>query len=327
MKFLDRIFSVKNDDSHLIFNFLGIRLKFKYKTKFTKLNDKKYSEELLLEEKEYIITKQFIEQVGYKPNLKNPKSFNEKIQWLKLHYHDPLITKCADKYLVREYVKDKIGEEFLIPLLGVYDTPEEINFDNLPEQFVIKVNWGWAQNIIVKDKSQLNIEETKEKLYSWLKPESNHYFYSFEWSYKNIKPKIIIESFIQQINNDLYDYKFLCYNGICKNLFIVSDRFKNKYCDFYDSKYTRLPFKRVFKNSPNGILKPANFDTMLALSEKLAKDFPFVRIDFYNVEGKIYLGELTFSPGNGMEAFTPIEWDYKFGNLIDLKQIKREYIE
>ena len=327
MKLFDKIFYIKKEENHLVFNFCGIRLKIKHKSKFSKLNEKKYREELSLEEKEYIIRKQFIKQVGYKPNLKNPKTFNEKIQWLKLHYHDPLITKCADKYLVREYVKDKIGEEFLIPLLGVYDSPDEIDFDSLPNQFVIKVNWGWAQNIIVKDKSQLDIKETKEKLYNWLKPEANHYFYSFEWSYKNIKPKIIIESFIQQINNDLYDYKFLCYNGVCKNLFIISDRFKNKYCDFYDSNYNILPFKRVFENSPQGIPKPVNFNTMLVLSETLAKDFPFVRVDFYNVEEKIYFGELTFSPGNGMEAFTPLEWDYKFGNLIDLKQIKKEYKE
>ena len=130
--------------------------------------------------REDIIKKQFKEALGYELNLENPKTYNEKLQWLKLYYHNPLMTKCADKYLAREYIKEKIGEEYLIPLIGVWDKVEDIDFNSLPKQFVLKVNWGSGQNIIVKDKSKLNIEETKNKLNGWLKPFSNHYYYSYE---------------------------------------------------------------------------------------------------------------------------------------------------
>ena len=139
------------------------------------------------------IKKQFKEALGYELNLENPKTYNEKLQWLKLYYHNPLMTKCADKYLAREYIKEKIGEEYLVPLIGVWDKVEDIDFNSLPKQFVLKVNWGSGQNIIVKDKSKLNIEETKNKLNGWLKPFSNHYYYSYEWQYKDIEPKIICE--------------------------------------------------------------------------------------------------------------------------------------
>lgn len=278
---------------------------------------------LTKKQERYILEKQFKWATGYNLNLDNPKSFNEKIQWLKLNYRNPLLTKCADKYKVREYVKEKIGEEYLIPLLGVWDSPDDIDFESLPNQFVLKVNWGSGQNIIVKNKSKLNIEETKEKLRNWMKPESNHYYMGLEWCYKNIEPKIIAEKFMQQLNGDLYDYKFLTYSGKVKNLFIVSDRFNKKYIDFYDREYNRLPFKRLYNNSPNGISKSNNFEKMIMLAEKLADNLPFVRVDFYSVESQIYFGEMTFYPGNGTEPFEPFEWDYKFGEMIDLEAVMK----
>lgn len=296
------------------------RIKSKLLTdrKYKRLQKEKYKRELSQEEIRYVIEKVFERKLGYKPNLDNPKSFNEKMQWYKMYYKDPLMTKCADKYLVRDYVKEKIGEEYLVPLLGVYNSPEEIDFDKLPEKFVLKVNWGSGQNIIVKDKSKLDIEETKAKLKQWMKPESNHYYMGFEWVYKDIQPKIIVEEFLVQLDGDLFDYKYFCYNGKVKNLFVVSDRFKNKYVDFYDLKWQRLPFKRLYNNSPNGIQKPKLFDKMLELSEILAKDFIFCRVDFYEVEDKLYFGEITFYPGNGSEPFKPVEWDYKLGEMIEL---------
>ncbi len=319
---IQKIFSIKNQThkfkKYKVITLAGVKIKIHKKSKLEKLLARKYDPNLSLEDKKYIIEKQFERAVGYKPNIDNPRSFNEKLQWLKLYNEDPLLTKCADKYLVRDYVKEKIGEEYLIPLLGVWDSPDEIDFDKLPNQFVLKVNWGSGQNIIVKDKSKLDIEDAKAKLKEWMKPRSNHYYYSFEWSYKNIKPKIIAEQFIQQLNNDLYDYKFFSYRGKVKNLFVVSDRFNKKYFDFYDTDWNKLPFERLYHNSPNGIAKPQNLDKMISLAERLSKDFPFVRVDFYDIEDKIYFGEITFYPGSGLEAFEPIEWDYKLGEMLTL---------
>ena len=202
-------------------------------------------------------------------------------------------------------------------------TNDEIDFDSLPSRFVLKVNWGSGQNIIVKDKSKLNINEAKEKLRNWLKPENNHYYGGIEWCYKDIPPKIIAEEYMQQLDGDLYDYKFLVYGGKVKNLFIVSDRFNKKYFDFYDREYNRLPFKRLYNNSPNGIEKPANYEKMVELAEKLAEGLPFVRVDFYSVNDKIYFGEMTFYPGGGFEPFEPVEWDYKLGDMIDLEPLMK----
>ncbi len=320
--FIQKIFSIKNQThkfkKYKVITIAGLKIKIHKKSKLEKLLKRKYDPNLSLDDKKYIIEQQFERVVGYKPNIDNPRSFNEKMQWLKLYNEDPLLTKCADKYLVRDYVKEKIGEEYLIPLLGVWDSPDEIDFDKLPNQFVLKVNWGSGQNIIVKDKSKLNIEEAKAKLREWMKPRSNLYYYSFEWCYKNIQAKIIAEKYIQQLNDDLYDYKFLSYNGKVKNLFVVSDRYNNKYVDFYDTDWNKLPFERLYHNSPNGIAKPQNLDRMISLAERLSKDFPFVRVDFYDIEDKIYFGEITFYPGSGLEAFEPVEWDYKLGEMLTL---------
>lgn len=317
-----QLLSIKNEYSnnkkHKVLNIFGLKLKFKQTSKYERALKNKYNPNISLKEKKIIIEHQFKEQVGYKPNIDNPQTFNEKMQWLKLYNQDPLLTKCADKYLVRDYIKEKISEEYLIPLIGVYNNPDEIDFDTLPNQFVLKVNWGSGQNIIVKDKSTLNIEETKQKLNKWLEPHSNHYYYSFEYAYKNITSKIICEKYIQQPNDDLYDYKFFCYNGEVKNLFVVSNRKNDLYVDFYDINWNKLPFKRKYKNSQNGIEKPDNLEKLIKLAEITGKGFPFARVDFYNVNNKIYFSEVTFYPGNGMEAFEPIEWDYKFGELIKL---------
>ena len=271
------------------------------------------------------IKERFKKSLGYELNLDNPKSFNEKIQWLKLYNHDPLITKCADKYLAREYIKEKIGEEYLIPLFGVWDNPDDIDFDALPNQFVLKVNWGYAQNIIVKDKSKLNIEEVKEKLKNWMKPLSNNYYNSFEWSYKNIQPKIICEKYIEQIDGDLFDYKVFCFNGKVKYIGIHLYRYTNHSRCIYDIHWNKInnlitgPNKLYDKD----IEKPKNLELILKLSEKLSSDFYHVRVDWFIISEKLYIGELTFTHGNGMEKFSIPEWDYKFGKLLKLPTEKR----
>ncbi|MFZ2038562.1 MAG: ATP-grasp fold amidoligase family protein [Minisyncoccia bacterium] len=272
-----------------------------------------------LEKIKTTLYEQFHEYVGYRPNFENPQSFNEKIQWLKLYYHDPLMTKCADKYEVRNYVKEKIGQQYLIKLLGVYNSPEKINFKELPSKFVLKVNHGSGQNIICKNKNTLDISKTKKTLSEWLKNESNHYFYSYEWCYKSIKPLIICEEMIgESLKNDLVDYKFMCFNGKVEMFFVCSDRQKGLKVDFFDLNWNKMPFIRYYENSSNIIKKPKNFDKMIRLSEVLSKPFPFVRVDFYEANDNVYFGEMTFYPGNGMEPFTPVEWDYKIGDLIKL---------
>ncbi|WP_157143923.1 ATP-grasp fold amidoligase family protein [Brachyspira pilosicoli] len=278
--------------------------------------------------REKLIKQRFKNSLGYDLNLDNPQTFNEKIQWLKLYNHDPLITKCADKYLAREYIKEKVGEEYLIPLLGVWDKAEDIDFDSLPNQFVLKVNWGWGQNIIVKDKTKLDIEEVKNKLNSWLDPLSNHYYYNFEWSYKNILPKIICEKYINELENKIFDYKFHCFNGIPYYLYIIEYNTSDKArLNMYNMKWEKVDlFFDHYKNTDHEIDKPPIFNLMIDISKKISSDFYYVRLDLMYSNNKLYIGELTFTPTNGMGTFEPIEWDYKFGELLELpKEKKIEY--
>ena len=275
--------------------------------------------------REDIIKKQFKEALGYELNLENPKTYNEKLQWLKLYYHNPLMTKCADKYLAREYIKEKIGEEYLIPLIGVWDKVEDIDFNSLPKQFVLKVNWGSGQNIIVKDKSKLNIDETKNKLNGWLKPFSNHYYYSYEWQYKDIEPKIICEKYIEQMDGNLFDYTLTCFNGrvIYIELHINSSMQNHKRC-FYSLDWIKQDFtQQAFDTYEQEIPKPIILDELIKSANILSSEFPNVRVDFYILNNRIYFGELTFSDGNGLNLFIPQSYDYKFGELLELPKEKR----
>ena len=320
--FIQKIFSIKNQThkfkKYKVITIAGLKIKIHKKSKLEKLLARKYDPNLSLDDKKYIIEHQFEQAVGYKPNIDNPRSFNEKMQCLKLYNEDPLLTKCADKYLVREYVKEKIGEEYLIPLLGVWDSLDDIDFDKLPNQFVLKVNWGSGQNIIVKDKSKLDIKEAKAKLKEWLKPHSNHYYFGFEWCYKNIQPKIIAEKYIEQIDGNLLDYKIFCNNGNPSFLFVGIDRHKDLKFNFYDLDFNLLPFKQHYDVSNKKIQKPECFQEMLNVAKKLSKDFLHARIDLFLIGNKIYFGEITFYHFNGMEPFEPVEWDYKLGEMLTL---------
>ena len=275
--------------------------------------------------RENIIKKQFKEALGYELNLENPKSFNEKIQWLKLYYHNPLITKCADKFKVRDYIKEKIGEEYLIPLIGVWDKVEDIDFASLPEQFVLKVNWGSGMNIIVKDKSKLDIEDAKKKLKKWINPFSNHYYYSFEYSYKHIEPKIICEKFMKnKAFDNLTVYKIFCI--LSKPYMfqvILDDKTENEKINYYDLNWNKLELKQNFENFDYNLNKPEQLDKMIELAKELSKDFKyFVRVDLFEIENKIYFSEFTFYTDNGIAKFTPASWDNKLGELIELPKEK-----
>lgn len=314
---------IRTRDGHRKLYFFDKKiLSYKVPCKYRRLYKRRFENNLTEEEIKYILEVQFETRVGYKLNLDNPKTYNEKIQWLKFYYHNPLMTKCADKVEVRNYIKETVGEQYLIPCLGIYDNPDEIDFDRLPNRFVLKVNWGCKQNIIVKDKSKLNITEAKTKLKNWLKPQSNHYYHFFEWQYKDIKPKIICEQFVVG-DKDLKDYKFHCTNGKFRRLLVIGAKNEIKrFCNFYDKNLNLLNLKNGGAIKEDEKVNLKDFPKMVELAQKLAKPFPVVRVDFYeDINKNIYLGELTFTPGNGTDVFEPFDWDYKLGEDIILPEI------
>ena len=257
-------------------------------------------------------------------NLKNPQSFNEKLQWLKIYDRNPQYTQMVDKYEAKKYVSNIIGEEYIIPTLGIYNSFEEIDFNKLPNQFVIKCTHDSGGLVIIKDKKNMDIKEVEKKINKWL--ERNDYYGSREWPYKNVKPRIIIESYLDDgINTQLNDYKSMCFNGKAKCSFVCTERDDKELglaVTFFDLDWNKMPFERHYRSSNKKIDKPKNYQKMVELSEKLSKNIPFVRVDWYEIKGKLYFGELTFYPGAGFEEFTPEEWDYKLGEMLKLPDKK-----
>ena len=257
-------------------------------------------------------------RLGYSLDLKNPQTFNEKLQWLKLYDRNPKYIQMVDKYEVRKYISENIGEEYLIPLIGVYNRFEEINFEELPNQFVIKCTHDSGGVVICKNKSKFDIRKAKEKIKKSMK--RNFYYSGREWPYKNIKPKIIIEQYMEDKKaKELIDFKIMCFNGIPKFSFTCSERYNDGLkVTFYNLSWEKMSFERHYPSSTKNIEKPKNYELMLELSKKLSKNIPFVRVDWYEINGKLYFGELTFYPGSGMEEFKPVFWDKKIGQLIHL---------
>lgn len=261
---------------------------------------------------------------GKKLNLKNPQTYNEKLQWLKLYDRNPKYCQMVDKYEAKRYVSDIIGEECIVQNYGVWDRFDDIDFDKLPEQFVLKCTHDCGGLVICRDKSKLDIQKAKEKINKCLK--RNYYWTSREWPYKNVKPRIIAEAYIEDAKSgELPDYKFFCFDGKVELLFIATDRQKvdseTKF-DFFDAKFNHLPFTNGHSNADKIPEKPEGFEKMIAFAEKLSQGIPHVRVDFYSVEGKIYFGEMTFYHWSGMVPFDPEEWDYKLGEMIDLSKVK-----
>ena len=278
-----------------------------------------------LSDKTYLRFKYWL-NMDKKLDLKNPKTFNEKLQWLKLYNRKPEYTMMVDKYAVREYIKKKLGEEYLIPLLGVWDSSDDIDFDKLPNQFVLKCNHNSGLGMcICKDKSKLDIDKVKKELKKGL--EEDYYLTSREWPYKDVPRKIIAEKYMEEKpNTELNDYKLMCFNGKVRCSFVCSERFSDDglWVTFFDKDWNVMPFERHYPKSVNAIEKPKTYEKMVEFAEILSKDIPFVRVDFYEISGKLYFGELTFFPGSGYEEFEPEEWDYKLGKMIDLNLIKTE---
>ena len=280
--------------------------------------------------REILIKDHFKRNLGYELNLENPKTFQEKMQWLKLYYHDPLMTKCADKCAVRDYVKEKIGDKYFVPILFIWDKIDDIDFNSLPNQFVLKTNYGSNQNIIIKDKSKSNIEEIKEKLHFFLRPFASHYYKGgYEWQYKNIPPKIICEQYIDSMSeSNIITYGF---NFICNKFVFIDTRInshtENETINFYDEEWNILDLKyERYNNNVISLPKPNNLKLMLSLANILASEFYIVRVDFYEINNIVYFSELTLTPWNGSMNFEPKEYNIKFGELLTLpKEKKIEY--
>lgn len=266
----------------------------------------------------------FRARFGRKLDLNNPKTFNEKLQWLKLYDRKPEYTKMVDKYLVRDYIKEKIGEEYLIPLLGVWENPEKINFDELPMQFVLKCNHNSGLGMcICKDKNSLDINKVKAELKKGI--DQNYYLTGREWPYKDVPRRIIAEKYmVDESGYELKDYKFYCFDGKVKLVMINSDRMsleKTK-ANYFDENYQPLDFVWGYENAEIPPQKPEKFEEMKYLAEKLSENISHVRIDFYQTPSGIYFGEITFFDGCGFDAIEPIEWDYKIGSWLKLPMEK-----
>lgn len=258
-----------------------------------------------------------------KINLDNPQKLTEKQQWMKLYDRQPLYTRLVDKYEAKKWAEPIIGKEHIIPTLGVWNHFEEINFDELPEQFVLKCNHDCGSIVIVKDKNTFDKNAAKKKLEKGLK--RNYYHISREWPYKNVKPLIIAEKYMETPDGDLPDYKFFCFNGKPTAMFVATDRqiegVETKF-DFFDMEFNHLPVISEHPNAKPPYIKPNGFELMKELAAKLSAGIPQVRVDFYDINGQIYFGEMTFFHWGGFQPFEPEEWDYKWGQMVTLPTVK-----
>ncbi len=267
---------------------------------------------------ETILRIEFRIRTGYSLNIKNPKTYCEKLQWLKLYWRDPKAVICADKYEVRGYLKEKGLGHLLNELYYVFEDVDEINYLELPEKFVLKVTHGSGQNIICRNKGSLNWEKERKKIKKWLG--RSQFFYSYEWMYKEIKPRIIVERLIENpTGGELVDYKVFCFDGKPKYIYVVSDRGKNtiRY-EFFDLDWRYVATDGILLNNRKLLEKPKHLDELIMYAKILSEGFPHVRVDFYVEEGRVFFGECTFFHGSGMEKFHPIDFDYKLGGYLRL---------
>lgn len=261
---------------------------------------------------------EYFSGMGKFPNLENPRTFNEKLQWLKLNNIHPEYERLVDKFEAKEHVAKIIGKEHIIPTLGVYDNFDEIIFDQLPNQFVLKTTHDCGGIYVCKDKTKLDKKAARKKIEKSLN--YNYYYVHREYPYKNVKPRIIAEQYmVDESGTELKDYKFFCFDGKCKMLFIATDRsIGDVRFDFFDTEFNHLPFKQGHPWANKKIIKPTGFERMIEIAETLSKGFPHIRVDLYNINGKIYFGELTFFHFSGNVPFEPAEWDYKIGEWLKL---------
>ena len=270
----------------------------------------------LLPDKMYLSV-MYLYTMGKEMHWDNPRTFNEKLQWLKVYDRKTVYTIMVDKYAVKQYVANIIGQEYIIPTLGVWNKFDEIDFENLPNQFVLKCTHDSGGLIVCKDKSKLDIAAARKKIERCLN--RNFYYQSREWPYKNVPPRIIAEQYMEDSGSiDLKDYKLMCFHGKVKCCFVCSERSERLKVTFFDNVWKKMPFERHYPASETPIVKPRNYEVMIRLAEILSDGIPFVRVDFYEINGKVYFGDLNFYPGGGFEEFKPEEWDYTLGSWIHL---------
>lgn len=277
---------------------------------------------LIPDDKKYISFRWYLSNMGYKMDWKNPQSFNQKTNWLKVYDRRPEYSIMVDKYLVKDYVASIIGREYIIPTIGVWDRAEDIDFDKLPNSFVLKCNHNSGTGMVIcKDKSKLIIDKVRTELNKGLK--EDYYASNREWPYKDVKRKIIAEQYMEDdVFHYLRDFKFFCSYGKVYSLFIATDRNKGAHetrFDFFDENFNHLPFTNGHPNAKITPEKPEAFEKMKSIASIISKDIPSARIDLYEINGKVYFGEITFSHWGGFVRFEPEEWDFKFGESIRLK--------
>ena len=275
---------------------------------------------------EMYIKMYYLISMGRWPNLKNPHTFQEKLNWLKLNYRMDNQYKYVDKYEVKKYVENVIGKEYVVPLLGVWKSFDEIDFDSLPNQFVLKCTHDSGSFCICKDKNIFDINLARKRINKGLR--RNYYLTCREWPYKHCKPMIIAEKFLSPTHGEeLKDYKFFCFNGKPKFMYVSNDVDRNAKTDFFDMDYKHLDMRMKDPNSESVPSKPEQFERMKSLASKLCQGFPHVRVDFYIVDNKIYFGELTFFHNGGFQKIYPSTWNLRLGNWIILPNKEIDYKE
>lgn len=264
------------------------------------------------------LEKMFPLQVGYPLNLDDPQSFNEKIQWLKLHDRKDVYTQMVDKSEAKKYVASIIGEEYINPTICLYDSVKDIDFDKLPNQFVLKCTHDSGGIVICNDKAKFDKTAALQKLDFFL--HRNYFLFNREWPYKNVKPRILAERYlVDESGWQLKDYKVFCFNGEPKFIEVDYDRYVHHKLNVYDLDWNYIDFYMTSHNDPNVIIeKPKKLELMLELCRKISKDIKFLRVDFYSIGDQLYFGELTFHPGSGFIDFYPKEYDWKLGKMLNL---------
>lgn len=271
---------------------------------------------------EFVLKHIFNFKIGKKPDFKNPKTFNEKLQWLKLNNRNPEYSRIVDKATFKDYIKEKLGDGYTVPTLGKWDKFDDIDFDKLPDKFVLKCNHDSGGLVICKDKSKLDIEAARKKINKCLK--RNYYYSSREWPYKNVKPCIIAEKYLD-LPEGMVEYKIFSFNGEAKVIDVCMGvaHTTNRTNTFFDREWNRLPIQTLLPNEKGEVKAPEELAEMLKIADKLSQGIPQVRVDFYIYKGKIYLGEMTFFHNSGTTKINPSEWDLKLGEYIDLSIVKK----
>ena len=278
---------------------------------------KEFGEEI----KRWFIEQKYYYFIGEFPNLDKPRTFNEKIHWLNLNYYDERITTCCDKVRMKQYVSSIVGEQYVVPIVKTYSRASDINLEELPDKFAIKVNWGDGAEFseIIFDKNCADVNRIKSKMNNAMQPWNNLYYSHFFIGYRDVKPLIFVEKFLESKDGDLRDYKIHCFNGKPEIILVCEDRFQNRMKKtFLNVQWEVLECHREDADIDYDVKKPVLLEEMLDVASKLAEPFPFVRVDFYIVNNRIYVGEMTFHPGCGFEKFEPDIWNVKMGDYLKL---------